>query len=91
MIIKLRDYLNDYIGDISWYGETNHDDKSKENMNKAYEVLYFLENVKADIISELEQHRSYRDGNASAIMLHNRAKEICERFDDAFEEERWLD
>ena len=91
MHINLEKYFINYIGDISWYGESNHDDISAENMDNAYEVLYFLENVKAKIISELEEHQSYREGNASAIELHKKAKKICERFDDGYDEESWKD
>lgn len=40
MNINIEDYLLDYIGDISWYGETNHDYKSSDNMDKAREILF---------------------------------------------------
>ena len=89
MIINLRDYLNEYIGDISWYGETNHDDKSLENMEKARQVLYFLKNVECDILNELYEHRHYRIGNYSASILHAKAKEICKNYDNEYNEEEW--
>ena len=52
MIINIEDYLLDYIGDVSWYGETNHDNKSSENMYKAREVLYELEQIMYHITEE---------------------------------------
>ena len=91
MIINLDDYFEKYIGDMSWYGETIHDDIYKQNMEKAYEVLYFLENAKYHILSNLYEHKSYRTGNASAKMLHDKAKEICKRFDSEYNENEWLD
>ena len=91
MKLDLEEYLLDYIGNISWYGETNHDYKAKENMIKAEEVLSFLENTKEYILNELEKHQTYREGNASAIMLHKEAKEICKSFDDKFDEDSWND
>ena len=39
MKIDIEEYLMNYIGDISWYGETNHDNESKDNMDKAKEVF----------------------------------------------------
>ena len=90
MIINLREYFDNYIGDVSWYGETNHDDISRENMQKAPEVLYFLELVKYDILGKLNDHKNYRKGNASAEMLHEEARKICERFDENYQENDWL-
>lgn len=89
MIINIEDYLLDYIGDVSWYGETNHDDKSSVNMDKAREVLYELEQITYHIIGELTEHKNYRKGNTSAEMLHKRAKEICKRFDIYYNEDDW--
>lgn len=89
MIINIEDYLLDYIGDVSWYGETNHDNKSSENMNNAREVLYELEQIMYHITEELSKHKNYRKGNASAEMLHKQAKEICKRFDKYYEEDEW--
>lgn len=89
MIINIEKYLLDYIGDVSWYGETNHDNKSNENMDTAYRVLYDLEGITQSIIEKLSEHKNYRKGNGSAEMLHKRAKEICKRFDIYYEEDDW--
>ncbi len=89
MIINLSDYFEKYIGDISWYGETNHDYKSRENMDKADKVLYFLECAREDILGNLREHKIYRKGNATAEMLHKKARKLCERYDNEYKEEDW--
>lgn len=76
MKIDIKDYLMEYIGDIDWYGESYHDDQSLKNMDKADEVLYFLEELKDEITDNLVRHRVYRKENASATDLHNKARKI---------------
>lgn len=76
MKLDIKDYLMEYIGDVDWYGESYHDGQSLKNMDKADEVLSFLEELKEKIITNLCDHRVYRKGNASATALHNKAKKI---------------
>lgn len=76
MQIDIKEYLLNYIGDISWYGETNHDNRAADNMTKADKVLELLEDIQSTIISELDDHQMYRKGNASAEMLHIKAGHI---------------
>lgn len=73
MKVDIKEYLMNYIGDMSWYGETNHDDKSFDNMSKADEVLTCLEEIREEIMDELFEHRNYRRGNGSAEALHSKA------------------
>lgn len=80
MQIDIKEYLLNYIGNISWAGETNHDNESLINMGKADGVLAVLEDIKSEIISELNEHRYYREGNASAEMLHKKAGEVLKRY-----------
>lgn len=76
MKIDLEKYILDYIGDISWYGETNHDIQSYDNMKKADEVLFFLEEMRERIQEDLFEHKNYRQGNASAEALHSKAFDV---------------
>lgn len=76
MSIDIEEYLMNYIGDISWYGETNHDNKSYDNMAKADNVLYLLEGIRENIMNKLFEHNDYRYGNASAEMLHKKAYQV---------------
>lgn len=76
MKIDIKEYLINYIGDISWWGETNHDEKSKENMCKADEVLTLLENIREKIQDELFKHNNYNRGNGSAENLHKKAYDV---------------
>ena len=89
MNINIEDYLLDYIGDISWYGETNHDYKSSDNMDKAREILFELTQIIYQITGELSKHKNYRKGNASAEMLHEKAKKICKEYDAYYNEDDW--
>lgn len=76
MKIDIEEYLMNYIGDISWYGETNHDNESYGNMTKADNVLYLLEGIRENIMDKLFEHNDYRYGNASAEMLHKKAYQV---------------
>lgn len=80
MQIDIKKFLLDYIGSTSWAGETNHDNESVINMGKADGVLAVLEDIKSEIISELDEHRYYRKGNASAEMLHEKAGKVLQKY-----------
>lgn len=80
MQIDIKEFLLNYIGDTSWAGETNHDNESLLNMNKADGVIASLEAIISTIISDLDDHKEYRKGNASAEMLHDKAGSILKKY-----------
>lgn len=86
MNIDLKEWIEYKVGDVSWYGESNHDNQSFDNMSVLEEYLLQLEDIYIRLLYELTDHKIYREGNASAIYLHRKAKEILERrkyvFDD---------
>lgn len=79
MKIDIKEFLINYIGHLDWYGETNHDNQSADNMVKADDILDMLEDIRDDILYALDDHRNYRKGNASAEMLHEKAGKIVKK------------
>lgn len=79
MKIDIKEYLLNYIGHIDWHGETNYDNKSRENMEKAELILNEIEDIRDIIMSSLWEHKDYNIGNASAEMLHKKAERILRR------------
>lgn len=80
MQIDIKEFFLNYIGSVSWAGETNHDNESALNMDKADEVLGVLEDIKSEILNELDDHRYYRKGNYSAENLHAKAGKILKKY-----------
>ena len=93
MKIDLLDYILKDIGDTDWWGETNHDHKSSENLSKLDTYLTELENIREELLRKLFNHIHYRKGNGSAESLHYKAKSIDKKHmlkeyvnDEGFEE-----
>lgn len=84
--INLLNYIEHEVGSISWAGETNHDNQSSLNMNTLEDYLTQLEDIYLRLLSELVDHKIYRDGNASAEHLHIKAKSILEHRIYAFDD-----
>lgn len=76
MNINIKDYLLDFIGDIGWHGDSHYDSESAINMEKADKVLFELESIRDEILSALNDHKVYREGNGSAEHLHSLAGKI---------------
>lgn len=76
MIIDVEKYILDNIGHTDWHGESNYDAESLRNLQKIDYYLYELERIRMILINELEHHIRYRKGNASAELLHVKAKHI---------------
>lgn len=76
MNINIKDYLVEKIGHTDWYGESNHDNKSYNNLDKLDSLLYEIEDLREELIGLLNEHINYRKGNASATSLHKKAKAI---------------
>lgn len=76
MNINLEEFILKDIGHTDWYGESNYDRKSSENLDKLDYYLCALEEIREGLILELNNHINYRKGNASAESLHRKAKEI---------------
>ena len=58
MKIDLLDYILKDIGDTDWWGETNHDHKSSENLSKLDTYLTELENIREELeerVSDFEK------------------------------------
>lgn len=79
MNINIKDYLLDFIGDIGWHGDSHYDSESAINMEKADKVLFELESIRDEILSALDDHKVYREGNGSAEHLHYLAGKILYR------------
>ena len=86
MKIDLLEYLENKIGDTSWYGETYHDDKSADNMIILDNILTDIEDIRDNLLSKLYEHQNYREGNASAEHLHRLAMRILEKHGERLEE-----
>lgn len=86
MNIDLEDYIKYKVGSISWAGESNHDNQSSDNMNILEEYLLQFEDIYLRLLRELTDHKEYREGNASAIHLHKKAKKILENRKYAFDD-----
>ena len=76
MNIDVEKYIMDDIGHTDWHGETNYDNESLKNLNKLDSYLYILEDIRQQLILKLKEHIRYRKGNASAELLHEKAKHI---------------
>ncbi len=68
--MELHEILFKLIGSTSWAGETNHDNKSYDNMGKLQDVLYQILLLVGDNYEVRERHE------ASAKMLGKQAEEI---------------
>ncbi len=79
MNIDIKEYLINLIGDTSWYGESQHDDISSQNLDKLDSILYEIEDLREILLSRLKDHILYRKGNASSEHLHKKAKSIMEK------------
>lgn len=79
MIINIRTYLLDYIGNTSWHGESNYDDISSRNLDKLDDALNEIEDLREELLCKLAEHVTYRKGNASAEHLHKKAKSIMKK------------
>ena len=86
MKIDLLEYLENKIGDTSWYGETNHDSESAQNMLILDSILTDIEDIRDNLLSKLYEHQNYREGNASAEHLHRLAMRILEKHEEKLEE-----
>ncbi len=86
MKVDLLEYLENKIGDTSWYGETYHDNKSASNMMILDSILTDIEDLKENLLSRLYEHEDYRQGNASAEHLHKLAMNILEKHGKKLEE-----
>lgn len=75
-MIDIKEYLMDKIGHTDWYGESQHDSISSENLDKVDKLLYGVEEFREELISKLNDHITYRKGNGSSEHLHKKAKEI---------------
>lgn len=78
-MIDIKEYLLNKIGHTDWYGETNHDDTSSNNLDKLDNLLYEVEEFREELISRLNEHIIYRPGNASSNHLHKKAKAIRQK------------
>lgn len=79
MNIDIKEYFLNQIGNTEWYGESNHDNESSKNLDKVDQLLFEIENFREELISILNQHITYRKGNASSEHLHKKAKSIREK------------
>ena len=79
MIIDIKELLLNYVGETSWWGESNHDSKSLENLDKLEQLLSETEEFREQIISKLNEHIVYNKHNGSANDLHNKAMTIREK------------
>lgn len=79
MIIDIREYLLNYVGNTGWEGEINHDNISSNNLDKLDEVLTEIEHLREELLFQLIEHKTYRKGNASAEHLHKKSKKIMEK------------
>ncbi len=79
MIIDIKEYLLNSVGATDWNGETNHDNRSLENLDKLDDILTELEDLRNVLIGKLESHIVFAKGNASAEQLHKKAKLIREK------------
>lgn len=86
MKIDLEDYIKYKVDSISWAGETNHDNKSLDNMTILDSYLSALEDLYIQLLRELVDHKAYREGNHSAELLHEKAKKILEKRQFAFDD-----
>lgn len=75
-MIDICKYLLNEIGDTSWWGESYHDDKSSDNLDKLDLLLFEVEDFREHLLNKLENHITYNKGNASAEHLHKKAKAI---------------
>lgn len=91
--INIKDFIMKSIGSTSWAGETYHDDESSVNLGYLDAWLTVIEDIRDDLLDKLNDHRIYREGNASAEHLHDKAGGIMKkhivycRYDQMTEEE----
>ena len=76
MTINIKDYILNSIGSTSWAGESNHDNESSTNLWRLDMWLTYIEGIRDELLSQLNEHRYYREGNASAEHLHSKAGRI---------------
>ena len=80
MKIDIRDYIINDIGNTSWWGETNHDNNSLDNMNKIDRYLTFIENLREELLELLYEHNDNSNlHNYSKLELKKKAKAIRQK------------
>lgn len=70
--IKITELVELLLGNIEWYGESNHDHKVNERLDDYFELIDYLLDKLVDLIKVRFQYQ------ASAQMLGNKAYEYFE-------------
>jgi hypothetical protein len=74
--IEINDLIELVLGNIEWYGESNHDHKVNERLEDYFKLIDYLFDKLTDLIKVRFQYQG------SAQMLGNKAYEYLESLKD---------
>lgn len=79
MLIDIKEYILNSVGDTTYHGNTELDEKSLFNLTSVDLYLTYVEQLRQELLDKLYEHRKYNKDDLSSLVLHESAKRIAKR------------